>query len=485
MFDPNDIHDLQFSTEKQIVDRKSARIAAKDFAIPVVAMANADGGYLVVGIEDDGTITGIDDHEKNVNELLRVPFDYCVPSVMVENKTIETCDANGYVNHVLVMHILPSAQVIANQADEVFMRVGDKSKKLNFEQRLQLVYAKGVKYFENQPVAGASISDIDLSFVDQYNKKIGYTKGNAEFFLRHNNDFIITVDGEDKISGAAILLFGKMPQRFFPRARVRFVRYEGKTAEVGDRMNVIKDVKFSGKILEQVRDAIAFVKTQIREYTKLGKGAVFTTVPELPEFCWTELLVNAIAHRDYSVKGTDIQVKMFDDHFVVESPGILPGMVTINNIREFHFSRNPQIVEYLNEYDFVKEFGEGVDRIYRDMEAAGLPEPVYKQREFMLYAELRNRNWGKDLSMYEATSQDVDVPQDVPQNVSQNVSQDGEKSNYAETILKMIQENPKVTRAEMAKALKVSMKTIGREIKKMPQIRYIGQGYSGHWEVKE
>ena len=72
MFDPNDIQDLQYSTEKQIVDRKLARIATKDFAIPVVAMANADGGYLVVGIEYDGTITGIDDHEKNVNELLRV-----------------------------------------------------------------------------------------------------------------------------------------------------------------------------------------------------------------------------------------------------------------------------------------------------------------------------------------------------------------------------------------------------------------------------
>ena len=96
MFDPNDIQYLQYSIEKQIVDRKSARIAAKDFVIPVVAMANADGGYLVVGIEDDGTITGIDDHEKNINELLRVPFDYCVPSVMVENKTTETCDANVF-----------------------------------------------------------------------------------------------------------------------------------------------------------------------------------------------------------------------------------------------------------------------------------------------------------------------------------------------------------------------------------------------------
>ena len=57
---------------------------------------------------------------------------------------------------------------------------------------------------------------------------------------------------------------------------------------------------------------------------------------------------------------------MFDDHFVVESPGILPGMVRINNIREFHFSRNPKIVELLNEYDLVKEFGEGGEKKAED-----------------------------------------------------------------------------------------------------------------------
>ena len=73
----------------------------------------------------------------------------------------------------------------------------------------------------------------------------------------------------------AVLLFGKNPQRFFPRARVRFIRYKGTTAEVGDRMNVVKDIKFTGRLLEQVRAATAFVKTQIREYTKLGEGAVF------------------------------------------------------------------------------------------------------------------------------------------------------------------------------------------------------------------
>lgn len=396
MFDPNKIEDLQFSTEKQIMDRKSARIKAVDLAVPIVAMANADGGYLAIGIEDDGTITGIDAHEKNINELLRAPFDYCIPSVQVDPKPMDVIDCNGNPNHILRMQIFPNNKVVANQADDVFLRVGDKSKKLNFEQRLQLVYAKGVKYFEDQPVAGATIDDIDLEFVAEYCRKIGYDKGDAEFYLRHNHDFITKRGDDEVISGAAILLFGKNPQRFFPRARVRFVRYEGKTAEVGDRMNVVKDVKFSGRILDQVKEATAFVKTQIREYTKLGKGAVFQTIPEFPEFCWTELIVNAVAHRDYSIGGTDIQIKMFDDHFTVESPGILPGLVRINNIREFHFSRNPMIVELLNEYDLVKEFGEGVDRIYRDMAEAGLPEPEYRQSEFMLYATLKNKNWGKE-----------------------------------------------------------------------------------------
>ena len=379
LFNPDNIEDLRFSTEKQMMDRKSVRIRAIDLAIPIAAMANADGGYLAIGIEDDGTVTGIDDYEKQINELVRVPFDFCVPNVKVELLTMEVTDQDDRPNHILRMHVFPSDQVIANQADEVYLRVGDKSKKLNFEQRLQLVYAKGVKRFEDQPVAEATIADIDLDYVAEYCGKIGYTRGNAEYYLRHNKGFLMDSGGEEKVSTAAILLFGKAPQRFFPRARIRFVRFEGTTAEVGTRMNVIKDIKFNGRLLEQVQQAIAFVRTQIREYTKLGEGAVFQTIPEYPEFCWTELIVNAVAHRDYSIMGTDIQVKMFDDHFVVESPGILPGLVRISNIREFHFSRNPKIVELLTEYEFVKELGEGVDRIYRDMAEAGLPEPEYRQ----------------------------------------------------------------------------------------------------------
>lgn len=87
--------------------------------------------------------------------------------------------------------------------------------------------------------------------------------------------------------------------------------------------------------------------------------------------------------------GTDIQVKLFDDHITVESPGILPGLVRPYNIREMHFSRNPKIALYMRSYKLVKEFGEGVDRMFREMAEAGLPAPEYRQNEFMVYATIR------------------------------------------------------------------------------------------------
>ncbi len=122
-------------------------------------------------------------------------------------------------------------------------------------------------------------------------------------------------------------MYCKNPQLFFERARVRFFRYEGIEAKVGAAMNVVKDV---------------FLKAVFWIWLK-------------PQFVWKELIVNAIAHRDYSIKGTDIQIKMFDDHLTVEGPGMLPGIVRLSNMREIHFSRNPKIVGLLHEY--VREFG--------------------------------------------------------------------------------------------------------------------------------
>ncbi|WP_303016915.1 ATP-binding protein [[Ruminococcus] lactaris] len=374
----------------QVFDRKSVNIAPKVLAIPIIAFANADGGTVAIGISDKTRrIEGVDYDIQKLNELLRVPFDFCVPTVKVEIEKVQCIDFKGRENHVLLMHIEPSMEVHANQADEVFMRVGDKSKKLAFEERMQLMYDKGERFFEDKPVPETDIEDIDLAFVEKYIAQIGYSKTAMEY-LRENKGFIKEKNGKVQISSAAILLFGKNPQLYFPRARVRFIRYEGTEERVGTQMNVIKDVIFEGNILKMITDAVAYLDTQIKEKTYLGEDGLFVTEEEYPKFVRQEIIVNAVTHRDYSIRGTDIQIKMFDDRIVVESPGKLPGLVKTDNIRHTHFSRNPKIAEFLKVYSFVKEYGEGVDRMCKELEAVGLQDPEYRLNAFMLQTTIRN-----------------------------------------------------------------------------------------------
>lgn len=384
------INEILKNEERQIFDRKSIMIEPKALAIAIIAFANADGGKIVVGISDKNRrIEGVDYETRRINELLRVPFDFCEPTVKVSIERVPCIDYKGRENHVIVMHIEPSPQVHANQADEVFFRVGDKSKLLKFEERLQLTYDKGERYFEDKLVPDATIDDLDMEQVKEYIKKIGYSKTPIEY-LKQNNGFVIEKGGELQVSTAAVLLFGSDPQKFFPRARVRFIRYEGIEEKFGVEMNVIKDVTFKGTILKMIKDAAAYLDTQVKEKTYLGQEGAFVTEEEYPKFVRQEIIVNAVTHRAYSITGTDIQIKMFDNRIVVESPGKLPGMVRVDNIRFTHFSRNPKIAEFLKAYNYVKEYGEGVDRMCKELKAAGQKEPEYHTNAFILQTVIYN-----------------------------------------------------------------------------------------------
>ena len=387
------IEEVLGNEERQIFDRKSINIEPKALAVPMIAFANADGGTIAIGISDKTRrIEGTDFEVQKLNELLRVPYDFCEPSVPVQIEKVPCIDSKGRENHVVLMHIEPSMAVHANQADEAFLRVGDKSRKLSFEERTQLMYDKGERYFEDKAVLDATVDDIDMELVNSYIDKIGYGKCALEF-LKENKGFLKVKQGKEFVSGAAILLFGKNPQLFFPRARIRFIRYEGNKEKFGTEMNVIKDVIFEGTILKQINDAIAYLNTQVKEKTYLGQDGLFVTEEEYPKFVRQEIIVNAVTHRSYSISGTDIQIKMFDNRIVVESPGKLPGLVRTNNIRYTHFSRNPRIAEFLKAYKFVKEYGEGVDRMYNELESAGLHEPEYFCNAFILQTVIYNKNY--------------------------------------------------------------------------------------------
>lgn len=114
--------------ENQIFDRKSIRVEPKSLATPFVAFANADGGMLAIGINDKGEVEGIRGHEDKINQILRVGFDFCKPTIEVEFETKDCIDNRGKGNQIMIVKIHQSQNVHTNQADEVFYRVGDKSK---------------------------------------------------------------------------------------------------------------------------------------------------------------------------------------------------------------------------------------------------------------------------------------------------------------------------------------------------------------------
>ena len=398
------------------------------------------------------------------------------------------------------------------------MRVGDKSRKLTFDERVQLMYDKGERYYEDTTVYGATIDDIDMDAVADYAKLVGYGKSPLQY-LQENNGFVRTnkkaaikreqsdarissaereqarpeVNGEEEVSTACILLFGKYPQKFFPRARTRFIKYEGVDEKVGAEMNVIKDVTFEGTILNQVKKTIEFIETQVREHTFLGQHAQFVTKRDYPEFVIQEMTVNACCHRAYNIKGTEIQIKMFDDRLVFESPGKLPGQVKPNNIRHTHFSRSPKIAAFLKAYHFVKEFGEGFDRICREQEANGANVPSFRTDEFILKITVPKVAENVQKQTGNVTENGGKVAEKVAENHGKVTDKLKEKAAaLGETltankikILELMIEDPYISRADLANNVGISETSIYRNIEAMrgKYLRRVGPDKGGFWEV--
>ena len=494
------IQEIQTRKEDQTFDCKSIQIDPKALAIPIVAFANADGGDIAIGVSDKNRkIEGVDQHTEKLNELLRVPLDFCNPTVSITSDLLPCTDKDGNENHILLMYIPASSELHANQADEAFMRVGDKSRKLSFEERIQLMYDKGERYYEDTAVYGATADDIDMAAVERYTELIGYTKS-AMQYLHENNGFLTTnAKGEEQVSVACILLFGKYPQKFFPRGRTRFIRYKGTEERVGAEMNVIKDVTFEGTILDQVKATIAYLETQVEEHTFLGQHGQFVTNRDYPKFVIQEMVVNACCHRAYNIKGTEIQIKMFDNHLVFESPGRLPGTVKPSNIRHTHFSRNPKIAQFLKAYDFVKEFGEGVDRMCRELEANGTSHLSFHLDDFILKitvpkvisqannqsdatANAEKRTVNATVNTKNATVNSKNLIKRLIEKATVN----GEKlTTNRISILQLMVENPYITKDEMATITGLNGSTIMRNIEKMrgKYLRRVGSDKNGFWEI--
>ena len=363
--------------ENQFFDRKSARIKPLDILKHLVAFANAEGGKLVIGIEDNGDISGFTckgahsiDEYRNIflTELRETPINPKFEVVPVTN-------LQGKEDNILVISVeISTDRVIKSYDGKVYLRQNDASRELNFEQTLELQYDRGQRSFEDEVVELSSLEDIDYDLLDEYKKLMNIEELSYEAVLKARN-FLI---GE-RLTKAGVLLFGKNPSRFLPQARLRVIKYNGMYQMVGEDINIIKERTFDGAIPNIIKEAREFINTQLRDFQYLSREGKFEVMPEYPEFAWFEGIVNALTHRNYSISGEHIKVLIFDDRLEILSPGLLPNIVTIENILHERYSRNPRIARTLCEFGWVKEMNEGVKRIYSEMEKLFLSKPKYSE----------------------------------------------------------------------------------------------------------
>ncbi len=443
------IKTLLSQKEGPMWDFKSARVEPKDLAKILIAFANTDGGTVVIGVEKDRSISGIRNYSDRINSLLQTSINFIEPPIKIKPAYVDCRNKEGKTDKILLLEVSPSGKVHNNTSKETFIRIGDQTRKIGVEKILELAYDRGQANFEFQVAEGSSIKDMSIELFNSYRKKLGL-KGKMEEILLAR-ELAVKDRGKIRLTLAGALLFSKKPTRWLPKASIRFLKYKGNEEKYGREMNLIKDHLIADipipKLLDKTFD---IVSEHLKEYTKPGLDGKFRVIPEYPEFAWQEAIVNAVAHRSYSITGSNIFIKMFDDRFVVISPGGLPGNLKKEDMLSAQFSRNPRIARVLAELEYIREMGEGLDRMFKEMREFGLQEPEIIVEPNNVILILKNSEYGKiKLEVVKPPEEGIEL---------------NERQKKA---LEYVQQKGKITNREYRKLNKVSQDTAHRDLSEM------------------
>jgi ATP-dependent DNA helicase RecG len=384
----------QYLELKSVWDRSGAapkllpRKTVRDtIAEAVAAFANADGGTLILGVEDDGVPTGHSYPEEAIVDFLAVPERRLRPAVRVATQRARL----GAVELLLLnVHNHPEAVMV--EGNGFPCRVGDQV----IREPQEAINERKADYrrvgYERQTRPEATLDDLDLGLVPQLLGRSPLAGRPVSEILVAYGLIVPRGDGF-AISNAALLLFGRPPLlRWHPRAGARVFRVRGTERRVGRDRNVEQLARIDPPLASAIPAARAAIVAQIRR-SEVLHNLFFREMPEYPEFAWQEGLVNAFAHRDYAEQGREIEVWLFDDRMEVSSPGVLVPPVSLADLRgrnRVHASRNPLIARVLVDAGIMREEGEGVPRIHEEMEQSFLKPPEFEVSAATFTLTLRN-----------------------------------------------------------------------------------------------
>lgn len=306
------------------------------------------------------------------NEMMQAAIDFTQPTVAMRPALYACVCSDGTPDDLLVIDVAPSNVVHATSRDEVFLRVGDQTRKLTFAQRRQLLFDKGQAAYESE-LTDVPATAVDGGLLNGYARRLGASDGQRVLVARG-----LSVDGRLTVAGC--LLFAREPQQAFPNAHIRVSRFRGSQRGSGSRQSFGDDVRIEGPIpviLERARVQITEWQPTRRALSRAGR---FDDIALVPQDAWLEGIVTAAVHRSYSNAGDHVHVDVFDDCIEIESPGRFPGLVDFEHPeRMTRFARNPRIARVCADLRIGQEPGKGVRRMFDEMRSAGLTDPLYKQ----------------------------------------------------------------------------------------------------------
>ena len=348
----------------------------QSLAKEIAALANLEGGRILLGVEDDGTVIGLT--RSDIEEwVMNISSDNIQPQIIPYFEVVLWED-DKKVGVITIPEDSPDKPYKARQGNRwvPFVRIGSTSREATREQEQRLYQASGVLRHDIKPVSGSALKDLDINRLVNYFRDIRRQdcpeQEETEQWetLLINTEIMVESRGKAIPTVGGILLFGKNPNRYLPQAGISVVAYPGmeKDYEAVERETIRGPVvaRFTREkdIVDRglVERTIDFVRRNTGSSAYLVEGRRIDK-PNYPEEVIRETIINAIAHRDYTISGTDIELSIYSDRLEVISPGRLPNTVTVERMKVgCRVTRNELIKEILRDYHYVEATGLGVPR---------------------------------------------------------------------------------------------------------------------------
>lgn len=342
----------------------------------LVAFANALGGLVIFGLDNTGELVS-DIWPEDAESALQHAIGLCQPPVLGMWQTIPTAETS-----LIGVRVERSDELHSLEDGRVLVRSGTDNRLLASDEVAQVATGRLTGDFEEESVPGATQDDFDPDIITEYlNKR--EARGAAQIVSRQELLFeigAITPQGEPTVAG--LLLFGRNPQAFLPQSGAVFVRFphtsprnEAGRAGYGRRDEIKGPLP---RIVERLWNIV---------WEEMRVGAVVNQLErqelaEYPAFAVREAIINAVCHRDYRIRGRRIEVRMYADRLEVISAGGLPGFITLDNLVEEHYSRNPRLVSGLYQWGYIEELGLGIDLMIEQMAQEGHPPPQFRATDY-------------------------------------------------------------------------------------------------------